>query len=97
VIQKFTKPAALEQNAHVESYHSIMKSVICQKYNFETLQETLLIFNLSIKYYNFKRIHSGIQYLSPVDYLKRKGIDMEWNHELKITLHARSESINSFA
>jgi len=97
VIQEFTKPATPEQNAHVESYHSIMESVICQKYDFETLQEAQLIFNRWIKFYNFKRIHSGIQYLSPANYLKTKGIDMEWNHELKITLDVRPESINSFA
>ena len=97
MIQEFTKPATPEQNAHVESYHSIIESVICQKYDFETLQEAQLIFNRWIKFYNFKRIHSGIQYLSPANYLKTKGINMEWNHELKITLDVRPESINSFA
>ena len=44
MIQEFTKPATPEQNAHVKSYHSIIESVICQKYDFETLKETLLIF-----------------------------------------------------
>ncbi len=61
VIQEFTKPATPEQNAHIESYHSIMESVICQKYDFEHLEEmqetfnrwsNFLTWNVSIQEYN---------------------------------------------
>jgi transposase InsO family protein len=88
VVQEFTKPSTPEQNAHIESYHSIMESVICQKYQFENLEEAQLTFNRWIKFYNFERIHSGIQYLSSVDYLNTKGITMEWNEELEYTLNS---------
>ena len=37
VIQEFTKPATPEQNAHIESYHSITERVICQKFQFDDL------------------------------------------------------------
>ena len=97
VIQEFTKPATPEQNAHIESYHSIMESVICQKYDFGNIEEAQDVFNRWIKFYNFERIHSGIQYLSPAKYLATKGIEMEWNQELKNTLDIRPESINLIA
>lgn len=97
VIQEFTKPATPEQNAHIESYHSIMESVICQKYDFETIKEAQDVFNRWIKFYNFERIHSGIKYLSPAKYLATKGVKMEWNQALKNTLDIRPESINLIA
>jgi len=97
VTQEFTKPATPEQNAHIESYHSIMESVICQKYIFETLEEAQETFNRWIKFYNFERIHSGIHYLSPAKYLNTKGINIEWNQELEMTLDCRPNSINLIA
>jgi len=97
VIQEFTKPATPEQNAHIESYHSIMESVICQKYIFESLEDAQMTFNRWIKFYNFDRIHSGIQYLSPVKFLNTKGINIEWNQELETTLDCRPNSINLIA
>lgn len=76
VLQEFTRPATPEQNAHIESYHSIAERVICQKYQFdniEELKETLKRFRY---FYNFKRIHSGVEYKSPYKYLLQQGIDM---------------------
>ncbi len=94
VIQEFTKPATPEQNAHIESYHSIMESVICQKYIFETLNDAQITFNRWIKFYNFERIHSGIQYTSPMSYLKNNGVEIIWDQELELTLDSRSKSLN---
>lgn len=97
VIQEFTKPATPEQNAHIESYHSIMENVICQKYDFENIEDAYEVFNRWIKFYNFERIHSGIKYLSPAKHLASKGIEIEWNQHLKNTLDIRPESINQIA
>jgi putative transposase len=83
VIQEFTKPATPQQNAHIESYHSITERVICQKYQFDDikeLEETLERFKY---FYNFKRIHSGVGYTSPFKYLFEKGIDMNANPSQK--------------
>lgn len=77
VTQEFCKPATPEQNAHIESYHSILERVVCQKYEFETLQETGETLNRFIKFYNFDRIHSGVGYTSPYKYLKGQNIDMK--------------------
>lgn len=74
VIQEFTKPATPEQNAHIESYHSIIERVICQQYDLESLDETQSVFDRWIDFYNFERIHSGIDYRSPAEYLKDNGV-----------------------
>lgn len=70
VTQEFCKPATPEQNAHIESYHSILERVICQKYEFESLKELQATMNRFVAFYNFERIHSGVGYISPFKYLE---------------------------
>lgn len=79
VHQEFIKPATPQQNAHIESYHSIVESVLCNAYDFDTLWECQNIMNRFIQFYNYKRIHSGIGYLSPYKYLLQKGTDLKVN------------------
>lgn len=77
VTQEFTKPATPVQNAHIESYHSIMESVICQRFEFQDLKnakETMKDFR---EFYNLERIHGGVGFKSPYEYLLQKGIDMK--------------------
>ncbi|MEO1519036.1 MAG: integrase core domain-containing protein, partial [Bacteroidota bacterium] len=93
VIQEFTLPATPQQNAHIESYHSIVESVICQKYEFDNLLEAQQTFNRWIDFYNFERLHSGIKYLSPSDYLAGRGIIMERNEHLERTLDCKNHFI----
>ena len=82
VIQEFTKPATPEQNAHIESYHSIMESVVCKRYEFDDLKDAILTMNQFREFYNFKRIHSGVKYKSPYKFLLNRGIDMK---KIKLT------------
>jgi len=74
VTQEFCKPATPEQNAHIESYHSIQERVICQKYEFESLEEIQETLNRFVIFYNFKRIHSGIGYTAPIKELEKNDI-----------------------
>jgi len=74
VTQEFCKPATPEQNAHIESYHSILERVICQQYEFESLKELQATMNRFISFYNYDRIHSGIGYISPIKYLENNDI-----------------------
>lgn len=83
VVQEFTRPATPEQNAHIESYHSILERVICSRYEFEDLPEAVDTFQRWITFYNYERIHSGVDYLSPYNYLRSKGIDLDKEIELK--------------
>lgn len=86
ITQEFTKPATPEQNAHIESYHSIIERVICSRYEFEDLPEAIDTFNRWLSFYNYERIHSGINYLSPYTYLLSMGIDIVKEMELKKAL-----------
>lgn len=74
ITQEFTKPATPEQNAHIESYHSIIARAVCGRFEFTTLHQTKKVFTRWEKFYNEQRIHSGINYKSPVKYLKSKNI-----------------------
>ena len=77
VTQEFCKPATPEQNAHIESYHSIVENVICQEFEFASIDETRDTLNRFLRFYNFERIHSGVAYTSPYKYLKSRDKDMK--------------------
>jgi transposase InsO family protein len=77
VTQEFTKPATPEQNAHIESYHSIMERTICKKYQFDDIEEARNTLERFKKFYNFERIHSGTDYKSPYQFLLDRGTDMK--------------------
>jgi transposase InsO family protein len=60
VVQEFTKPSTPQQNAHIESYHSIMASAVCQRFEFEDLDDFNKTMNRFRKFHNFNRIHGGL-------------------------------------
>lgn len=76
VEQEFTKPATPEQNAHIESYHSILERVICRQYLFETKEDQLDTLKRWAIFYNYQRIHSGTGYKSPYKEMLKTGIDV---------------------
>src|SRR5690554_7654096 len=77
VSQEFTKPATPEQNAHIESYHSIMESAVCQRFEYKNLKDLKTTMSRFRKFYNFERIHGGLGYLSPLKYLKKIGVNCD--------------------
>lgn len=74
--QEFTKPATPEQNAHIESYHSILERVVCKQYIFETEKDLFETLKRWAIFYNYERIHSGSGYTSPYKNLINGGIDV---------------------
>ncbi len=95
VTQEFCKPATPEQNAHIESYHSIQERVVCQQYEFDSLQELQTTLNRFVSFYNFRRIHSGVAYQSPYKYLLQMDIDMN-QFELERALDCSSNQVLFF-
>jgi len=77
IIQEFTKPSTPQQNAHIESYHSIMESAICQRFEFKDLDDFNETMDRFRKFYNFDRIHGGLEFTSPAKFLKKHGFDMK--------------------
>lgn len=92
--QEFTRPATPEQNGHIEAYHSIIEKIICQGYEFDTLEEAQQTMNRFLRFYNYERLHSGIHYLSPYAYLYQKGIIMEKYEDLFLPLSCQPENLN---
>lgn len=77
ITQEFTKPATPQQNAHIESYHSIMESAVCQRIELETLEHARETMGRFKNFYNFERYHGGLNYNSPYQYLLQRGVDMK--------------------
>jgi len=75
ITQEFTKPSTPQQNAHIESYHSIMESAVCQRFEFEDREDFINTMNRFRNFYNFTRIHGGLNYQSPAKFLKTQGFD----------------------
>ena len=78
IIQEFTQPATPQQNGHIESYHSIIERSICKRFEMLGLAFANDVFERFVEFYNNHRIHSGIGYESPMNYLNSLGIQI--NH-----------------
>lgn len=76
IVQEFCKPATPQQNAHIESYFSIVEKTVCQKYEFDDLLDAQYTLNRFVQFYNFERIHSGVGYISPYQYLVNNNYDL---------------------
>ena len=95
VIQEFTIPATPEQNAHIESYHSILERVICRRFQFTKTTEAKSTMDRFVTFYNMERIHSGIGYQSPNEYLHAKGIDMNESRIITFGMSRKTEIGNA--
>jgi transposase InsO family protein len=76
ITQEFTRPATPQQDGHVEAWHSIVEGSICQRLELGDLAEAKATFQDFIAFYNTERIHSGIGYKSPLQYLTELGIEL---------------------
>ncbi len=79
ITQEFTKPATPQQNGHIEAYHSILESAVCQRFEFKSLQEFKQVMIRWKKFYNFERIHGGLHYKSPRKFLESIGVKIDPN------------------
>lgn len=61
-------------NACMESFYSIIKKELIQHERYETRGEAKAsILEYIVSFYNYKRIHSYLNYLTPMEYEKRHG------------------------
>lgn len=75
--KEYCKPSTPEQNAHIESYHSIIESLICKAYEWESITEAADTFTRFAYFYNFERIHSGVGYIPPFKYLHQNNVFLD--------------------
>jgi hypothetical protein len=59
-------------NCYIESFHSIVESAVCVKYEFESLAKAKATFNRFMNFYNQERLHGSLDNLSPNQFLEGK-------------------------
>jgi putative transposase len=69
IVQEFTRPATPQQNAHIESFHSIVRRLVEERFEFESLGHLNEILEAFYHFYNNSRLHSSLCYLSPRAFL----------------------------
>jgi transposase InsO family protein len=69
--QEFILPATPEQNAHIESFHSVVEQLVCQKYEFENIHQAYDTFTRFYDTYNNRRTISSLMYLPPKIFLEQ--------------------------
>lgn len=77
VIHEFIRPATPDENAHIESYHSIVQRAICDRFEFTSLEHLRQTLSRFVDFYNFDRIHCGISGRTPGEVLRQHGIEMQ--------------------
>lgn len=91
VVHEFIHPGTPQQNAHVESFHSILRKVIPQE--LEDLSDLSNLLERFEQFYNHERIHSATAYYPPMKFLeqwKRGKITWKWTPKgSRIFLRAR--------
>lgn len=59
------------KNAHIESFHSILEEECFQRHEFQTYAEAYKTVSEYIRYYNQKRLHSSLRYMSPDEFYEK--------------------------
>ena len=68
VQQSMTRGGAPDENAHMESFFHSLKAEAIHGRSFATVAELRHQLRRYVRYYNHQRLHSSLNYQSPVDY-----------------------------
>jgi transposase InsO family protein len=63
--QEFTHIATPEENSYIEAYHSILEREVIQRFEFGSYYEANLTLAAYVEFYNNRRIHGRIGYVTP--------------------------------
>jgi transposase InsO family protein len=68
VEHSMTRGGAPDENAHMESFFHSLKAEVTHGRSFATAAELRRVLRRYMQYYNRRRLHSSLDYQSPVDY-----------------------------
>jgi putative transposase len=71
VRQSMTRGGAPGENAHMESFFHSLKADVIHGRSFLMVADLRLQLRRYVRYYNYQRLHSSLDYQSPVDYERR--------------------------
>lgn len=89
ITKTYIPPATPQLNGHIESYHSTVQKLVCDKYSFNTIGDANEIFSRFFKTYNNVRILSCL-----LDYSPKQFITL-WNKG-KIGIEKRNNNLIFF-
>ena len=69
--QSMTRGGAPDENAHIESFFHSLKAEVIHGRHFQTVAALRHQLRRYVRYYNHRRLHSALDYQSPVDYERR--------------------------
>jgi transposase InsO family protein len=68
VCQSTTRGGSPDENAHIESFFHSLKADLIHGERFGDIRELRRHLQRYVRYYNYRRMHSALQYHAPVDY-----------------------------
>jgi transposase InsO family protein len=68
VCQSMTRGGSPDENAHIESFFHSLKADLIHGTRFRDVGELRRHLHRYVRYYNYRRMHSALQYHAPVDY-----------------------------
>jgi len=71
MFQSTTRGGSPDENAHIESFFHSLKADVFHGERFRDVGELRHHLNQYVRYYNQRRMHSALQYHTPVDYERR--------------------------
>jgi transposase InsO family protein len=71
IFQEFIKPATPQQNAYIESFHSLVEKLVCTKFEFDSLFHARQTFEKFYDTYNNKRIIKKLKNLTPSKFFEK--------------------------
>jgi putative transposase len=66
---EFTHPGVPEENAFIESWHSIFQREVTDRYEFETFDQAEQTIERHRHWYQFERVHGSLKYQTPNEFL----------------------------
>ena len=72
------------KNAHIESFHRILEDDCLKKYEFQKYAEAYEIVNEFMEFYNNRRIHSSLRFMSPNEFFNLHFGESITNIEIKV-------------
>lgn len=68
IVQSMKRPKVITDNAHAESFFRSLKAEVLGERRFDTDSQVLAVLQRYIPHYNRTRLHSALDYRSPIDF-----------------------------
>jgi transposase InsO family protein len=66
---EFTHPSVPEENAFIESWHSIFQREVTDRYEFDSFEQARQTIERHRHWYQFERVHGSLNYQTPHEFV----------------------------